>query len=827
MTDIFHIVGKVAIESDEAQQNISKLGDGFTTLKGVISNLISDGINKLSSAITENLGGAIERVDTIASFERTMKNLGYTTEDVESATNRLKEGILGLPTTLPGIMTTQQQFSALLGDIDEATDLTLALNDAVLSGGQSTEVANSALNQWYQIIANGTPDMQSWRIINQAMPAQLNMIAEAVMGAGNKSNDLFSAWQDGKVTTEEIISALIDLDANGSDSLADFHTQALDSSRGIQTSMTNVKTAIKTALADVIEAMGGSERIASFFDKIKQWIKEITPQVTSFVTKVVSALDKFSAWCSQNQGLVQVMITLITSLATAIGTFTIVNKVVQKFVALKKAIEGFNLVATLVSSPVALVVAGIAALIVVIVAVVKNWDKIKETAVNVWNSIVNLWGKVSSWFTDNVLNPIQEVFENIKTAISEKIQSAWESITSVFNAISTWFTDNVLTPIVSIFDSVREGISNAWETIKNIIDVALQFIANLFTLYIDILLIPWNFIWQNFGDEITEVWNTIVEFISNVITTIAEFISTKWTEITTTATEVWTAISTFISDIWNSIYESVSTFITNVWTKITEVWNSIVTTTSEIWNSIITTISDVWNSIWTTISTWATEVWNTISTIFTNIWTKITEIWNSIKTSISNVVNSIKTTMSNVFTSAYTSVTTIFTNIKNKIKSTIEGARDVVKNAIDKIKSFFNFSWSLPKLKLPHISISGSFSLVPPSAPKFSIDWYKNGGILTDPTIFGFGKNGNLLGGGEAGAEAVAPIDTLMDYVSLAVEQSNSELSERIRGVLGVLEEYLPQLTERQIVLDTGTLVGELANPIDESLGTIQRRKGR
>lgn len=119
----------------------------------------------------------------------------------------------------------------------------------------------------------------------------------------------------------------------------------------------------------------------------------------------------------------------------------------------------------------------------------------------------------------------------------------------------------------------------------------------------------------------------------------------------------------------------------------------------------------------------------------------------------------------------WTMITFIFDGIKNVIKEKIDGAKDAVKNAIDKIKSFFNFKWELPKLKLPHVSISGKFSLFPPSVPHFSVDWYakamKNGMILNNPTIFGM-MNGKLLGGGEAGSETIVGTNSLMSMIAKA-----------------------------------------------------------
>ena len=142
--------------------------------------------------------------------------------------------------------------------------------------------------------------------------------------------------------------------------------------------------------------------------------------------------------------------------------------------------------------------------------------------------------------------------------------------------------------------------------------------------------------------------------------------------------------------------------------------------------------------------------------------------WDTIKEKAVGLWDSVKETFENM----KKSVSEKFTAIKDTIQEKIDAAKDAVKGAIDKIKGFFNFKWELPKLKMPHIKVSGSFSLIPPSAPKFSIDWYRkamqNGMILNSPTIFGY-QNGQFLGAGEAGSETVVGTNSLMNMIQKAV----------------------------------------------------------
>jgi len=170
--------------------------------------------------------------------------------------------------------------------------------------------------------------------------------------------------------------------------------------------------------------------------------------------------------------------------------------------------------------------------------------------------------------------------------------------------------------------------------------------------------------------------------------------------------------------------------------------------------------------------------------------------------------------------------------IKDKFSSIFDSVKNVVHNAIETIKSKFNFSWSLPKLKLPHPKITGKFSLNPPSVPKFSLEWYKEGGILTKPTIFDYNPaTGKAKVGGEAGAEAVAPIDVLQGYVADAVASQNGGLIQVIEQMFSklfdILEQYFPEFANLEVSIDSRKMATALAPQMDLALGRMQSRKNR
>ena len=410
-----------------------------------------------------------------------------------------------------------------------------------------------------------------------------------------------------------------------------------------------------------------------------------------------------------------------------------------------------------------------------------------------WETV---WTNVKTFFSDT-WNAISSFFSGILTGIKTFFTDTWNAIVSFFSGILSGIYSSVtgtMTEIhdtfTNIWDSITGFLSGAWETIKNIVTVGIMAVKEIISAAFQIITLPFRFIWENCKDTVLSIWETIKSVIGEKIDAVKEKITTVTTAISNVASAAWNAISSTASSLWEGIKgtigskidaakEKVSTATSTITSVASFAWSSVSSTASSLWSTISSTVSSkisaassAVSSATSTITSVASSAWSSVSSAASSKWesvrSTISSKLSSAQSTVSSLMSGITSTMSSGLSSALSTVSGKFSSIYSTISSKMSAARDAVGNAISALKSKFNFSWSLPHLKLPHVSISGSFSINPPSVPHFGISWYKDGGILTRPTIFGAAGN-NLLAGGEAGAEAVVPLATLWDKLETMI----------------------------------------------------------
>lgn len=378
--------------------------------------------------------------------------------------------------------------------------------------------------------------------------------------------------------------------------------------------------------------------------------------------------------------------------------------------------------------------------------------------------------------------PIIAVIAAVAAAIAGII-----AIIQNWGAITQWFGElwnTICTGIGAMVDSLKAWFSNlwthlqsVWEGICNVVQTAVMLLGSIIQGAVDIITLPFQMIWENCKGIVSSVWEGIKSVVSSAIHAVSSTISS-----------VMGAIKNVISTVWNAISS-----------KVSSVLNTIKTTVSTVFNAVKSVASSIWNGIK-----------SVISSVVDGIKSKVSSVFNGVKSTVTSIFNGIKST-----------ATSVWNGIKEAIIKPVEAAKNAVKGIIDKITGFFSgMKLELPKIKLPHFKISGKLSLSPPSVPHLSIDWYKEGGILTKPTVFGM-NGSSLMAGGEAGKEAVLPLKGFYD-------QLEHILSSRMNT--GKMEQYLAVIannSSKGIYLEDGTLVGHLLPAIDSRLGQAQKLNRR
>lgn len=593
----------------------------------------------------------------------------------------------------------------------------------------------------------------------------------------------------------------------------------------------------------------------------------LMPAIRNIVTKIQEFVDKLNG---MDEGTRE-MVLKIGLLVAALGPFLVILgttiakigtamkgfvQLANGFNKLKVAVQGgtglFGKLGAAIggiSAPVVAVVAVIGTLVAAFLhlwntnegfreAIIGTWNTIKETVSTFCQGIVDRLNALGFSF-QNITEVLSAVWNGFCSLLAPVFEGAFQAIAVVLSTVL-----NVITGILDVFIGLFTGnwsqmwtgiqtiFSGVWEGIKGVLSAAVGIIQGIVDVFLGWFGTSWSEVWTNIKTFFEGIWNGIVAFFSGIWETITNVVQTGIMLIGSILGAAFDIITLPFQFIWENCKE----IIVSVWNAIKSVVSSAIGAVSSVISSVMSVIQNVISTIWTAISTKISTVLNTIKSVVTTVFNAIksvaSSVWNGIKSAISTVVDGIKSKVSSVFNSVKSTVTSVFNGIKstttsvwNGIKTAIitpiEAAKNTIKGIVDKIIGFFSsMKISLPHIKLPHFRISGSLSIAPPSVPHLSIDWYKEGGIMTQPTLFGMNGT-NLMAGGEAGAEAILP---LKGFYS----QLESILSNRMDT--STMERYLSIIaanSSKGIYLEDGTLVGHLLPAIDSKLGQMQKLNRR
>lgn len=475
-------------QTDEMSASLGKLTKAFT-----LGNLASKAITKGIQVFSANLDTAISRVDTLNNFPRVMSNLGISAEESEKAIAKINDKLQGLPTTIDSAAMAVQRFTSKNGDVQKSADLFLAVNNAILAGGANPQIQANALEQLSQAYAKGKPDMMEWRTLQTAMPAQLKQVAKA-MGYENAAllGEAVRA-KDGAKEFSRMMDTMMKMNTQGVAGFKSFDEQARNATGGIQTSMTNMKTAFVRGIADMIkqvdkslEPFGGLKGVLSSVGKLgEQAFKTIGKALGTIIPKLI----QFGKWIVKNKNW-------IIPLVGAIGSFVVAFKAIKTVIGIVKgmttAIKLMN--ATIMANPAVAIIAGITAIIVGLTLLYNNCEGFRNF-VNGWlngfkimvNGIVSFFkGAIDKviGFVNGVINFFKTNWQGILLFIVNPFAGAFKllydncegfrnMVNNVINAVKGFFT--------GLWNGMKSGAQNAWNGIKSVFSTVASFFKNIFT----------------------------------------------------------------------------------------------------------------------------------------------------------------------------------------------------------------------------------------------------------------------------------------------------------------------------------------------------------
>lgn len=686
-------------------QNVVNKTSGNMFSAFLKSNIAVKLLSKTFQVLTANIGDAVTRLDTLNNFPRVMSNLGVSNEDAQASMQRLSDALTGLPTTLDDATMSVQRFTSANGNVKASTEMFIALNNAILSGGADMQVQKTALEQLSQAYAKGKPDMMEWRSAMTAMPAQLKQVSIA-MGYAS-ADQLGEALRSGTVSMNEFMSKLIELNKYGANGFASFEDQAKNSTGGVTTSMANVKIAITRGLAEIMNAIGQSN-IAGFFQGIARAINSVIPYITGFVKACVWAVSMVSSLFGKStKKTVENTTKAMAGLGSSgVSTASGFDKATGSAKKLKKELNGL--------------------------ASFDEMNILKEAS----DSSSGGGGGGATGGAGGGLGDMDlSAFDSNLTNISSKAEEVAERIKSVFQGVgqvitSIWnsepvqaFTGAVTSYAQFIFDfwssigtNLVTNIKTTWSNISGNVNTILTNMSKLWTTF-----------WTDIDNGIKKWGQPIIDGVTGIFNSI-------WTDaidpVIQLVTKQWADFSQILLDTWNKygkpLIDNIGQFATNtialfqkIWDKIinpiikpflemmTNLWNKhlkgLVESVANFIMKLVNGALEIYNKFIYPLISWVIDklspIWgklcNTVITAMGNILGNIVDKFRHIIDAFSGVIDFLKGVFSGDWASAWESLKSTFSNIVDALPDIF---KIPINFLIDQINKFIN---GLNKLTIP------------------------------------------------------------------------------------------------------------------------------
>lgn len=440
----------------------TKFGNAWTVAVG---NIMSKGITKITSTISNQISDAVVRADTLERFPKVMQQMGYSSDIASGAIEKLMKGVEQVPTPLNEVVSGTQRLVSVTKDVDKASDWVLAISDAMLSNGASANRASDAMEQFFQVVSRGKPQGQDWLTIMEVAPGVMNELAQSLgYTSATLGGDMYTALQKGELSMEDFMAAMVQMDKEGTSSLGALSEVAKTATGGIETAVVTMRQSISNAIVEIIQTIG-AENITAIIGHIKDALIGLVGAIKN----VVTFIGENWSWMGPLIGVLGTVAGIIVAITTAINIWQTVQ---TAFNAVQLA---FN--AILNANPIFL----LATVIAGVVAALTWFFTQTETG----KQIIQGFGEIIG----TVFGAIGDFVSGVWTTITEGAQNVWNFITGLFSGLANFFgsifsgaweaVKNVFSTGGKIFMGIVDGITQAFRTIVNAIITGINHVVAL------------------------------------------------------------------------------------------------------------------------------------------------------------------------------------------------------------------------------------------------------------------------------------------------------------------------------------------------------------
>lgn len=657
---------KFDAKASKSEQSGQKIGGTFKAM--ALANLAAGAITKVTGDIGSLISESFKASDAMDKFRSTMQFAGLDNSAIEKSAASVRKYADDTVYDLDTIANTTAQLAA--NGIKDYDGLTQAAGNLNAVAGGNADTFKSVAMVMTQTASAGKLTGENWRQLSDAIPGASGKIQEALKKNGAYTGDFRKALEQGKISADEFNKAIMDL------GMTDVAREAATSTKTIEGAVGNMQAGIVTKINEIIDAIG-KDKITGIINSIGEFVtggldvlKTVVPPAVSAISGLVSVISTLAPVLI-GAGAALATLHFASVISGAGGFVAWITKIVTGTKLWTMAQAALNLV--MKANPIALIIAGVVALVAIILylwntnegfrnAVIAIWNAIKQAFITAWEAIKTAWSACGTFFST--------LWEGIKTGVQtvvDWIVQTWNSAVAllqvVWTAISTGATvawnfivtsimtivQPFITSFISAWNILKEGINEVWEGIKMIFQGAWEFIKAIVlgAVLIVIDLVTGNFtklkddlqmIWDAIKNAIQMVWEGIKTVVMAIVTTFIALLKQAWEELKTGLIQIWNFLSTTASTVWNALKTAVTTIVTGLVNGIKALWEGFKSFFTGLINSVQSIAVNTWNSIKSSVTSIiqslvnaAQNAWNTFKNGVQSLVSSVTNIFNTLR----------------------------------------------------------------------------------------------------------------------------------------------------------------------------------------------------